>query len=56
MTITQILKEYDFTNFGFNYEIKHNKTLEVTSWWGSYDTYQTLTKQIKRNGYTILNY
>lgn len=56
MTIKQILKEYDFTNFDFQYNHKHAKTIEVTSWWGSHDTYQTLTNQIKRNGYTILNY
>ena len=56
MTIKQILKEYDFRNFGFDYKTIHGKTIEVTSWWGSYDTYHTLTKQILRNGYTILNF
>jgi hypothetical protein len=55
MTIKQILREYDFTNFDFNYKFKNAKTIEVTDWWGSHDTYLTLTKQILRNGYTILN-
>lgn len=56
MTIKQILREYDFTNFDFNYKVINTKTIKVTSWWGSHDTYQTLTKQIRRNGYTITNY
>ena len=55
MTIKQILREYDFTNFGFDYKVPHGKTIEVTSWWGSYDTYLHLTKKLKREGYTVLS-
>ena len=54
MSIKQILREYDFTNFDFQYKVPHGKTIEVKSWWGSYDTYLNLTKKLRTKGYTVI--
>ena len=54
-SIKSILSEYDFTNFGFEYKTLVTGAVEVTSFWGSYDTYQKLTNQLKREGYAVFS-
>ena len=54
-TIKSILREYDFSNFGFEYTRLHSGAIGVTSFWGSYDTYNSLINQLKREGYTVFS-
>ena len=54
-SIKSILNEYDFTNFGLEYTTLITGAIEVKSFWGSYDIYNKLINQLKREGYTVFS-
>ena len=54
-SIKTILREYDFSNFGFEYTTLITGAIKVKSFWGSHDTYNSLINQLKREGYTVFS-
>ena len=53
-TVKKITRDYNSINFGFEYTMESPKTVQVKSFWGSFDTYLRLTKEIRKEGYTVI--
>ena len=53
-TVKEITSNYDDYNFGIEIKGKQNTTsLEIKSFWGKYDIYCKIVKELKMEGYTV---
>jgi hypothetical protein len=55
-SVKEITEQYNDELFGIEI-IRHEilrKQLKIKSWWGKYDIYEKIRKDLKREGYTVL--